>query len=351
MKKPYLVLPAFFLLMFCAAILLVAEEKKIPPMPGAVSSNAVAGIKGGLELYSLMGIGPRKTWDDITNKVYVLRLASAKWSEGRPVPGVAGRLGASAVGAKGKIFLFGGYVVDKDGKEITVSDVNGYVPEEHRWYRGSDIPTPVDQAVIGVTHDRFIYLIGGRARNGPINLVQIYDVEKNTWSQGTPFPGPPVFGHAGGVAEETIVYVDGAMKNPAEGVPYIASDQCWVGKIDHKDPGKIEWKKLPPHPGAARFGIAGGGAAEKDRRIFFSGGTASPHDFKGLGYDGKPAEVLPVSFAFDLHHNQWQTVSQDTFDPRTDSRGIVASPIGPVVMGGMVKGQIVTSRVVALIDK
>jgi len=156
MKK----LPAFLLPVLCAVFLLAADQPKIPAMPGAVSSNAVASLKNGLEIYSLMGIGPKKTWDDITNQVYILRLASGKWTEGRAVPGVAGRLGASAMGTKGQVFLFGGYVVDGQGSEITVGDVNSYVPEDHRWYRAADIPIPVDSAVIGMNHDRYIYLVG-----------------------------------------------------------------------------------------------------------------------------------------------------------------------------------------------
>ena len=140
-------------------------------------------------------------------------------------------------------------MVDGQGNEFTVGDVNAFLPDEHKWYRGEDIPVPVDRAVIGENHDRYIYLVGGRSKNGPVNNVQVYDAEKNTWSQATPLPGTPVFGHAGGLVDDAIVYVDGARKNPADGAPYVASDECWMGKIDKKDPNKIEWSKLPPHPG------------------------------------------------------------------------------------------------------
>src|SRR5580658_614026 len=94
MKK----LSAFILLLpLCAAIPLgAADEPKFPSMPGAVSGNAVATLKGGFELFSMMGVGPRKTWDDITNQVYVMTLAHTKSHQGRPVPGVGGRVGASA---------------------------------------------------------------------------------------------------------------------------------------------------------------------------------------------------------------------------------------------------------------
>ena len=340
-------LPFLFLPVLCAVFLLAIDQPKIAPMPSAVSSNAVAAIKGGLEVYSLMGVGPKKTWDDITNKVYVLHLSSAKWSEGRAVPGVGGRLGASAVGVKNQIFLFGGYLVDAQGNEIIVGDVNAYLPDSRKWYSGADIPVPVDSAVIGLDHDHFIYLVGGRSKNGPVNLVQVYDMERNTWSQATPFPGTPVFGNAGGVAEGTIVTIDGAKKNTDAGIPYVASDECWMGKIDKKDPTKIEWSKLPAHPGPARFGIVAG-AGEKDRRILFSGGTTAPHNFKGVNYDGQPAEVSPLTFSFDVHSKQWETVEQDTLDVRTDTRGIVSTPVGPMVVGGMVKNTAASARALVL---
>jgi N-acetylneuraminic acid mutarotase len=337
----------FLLPALCAVFLLASDQPKIPPLPVAVTGNAVTSLKNGIEVYSLMGIGAKKTWDDISNKMYILRLKSGKWIEGRPVPGVAGRLGASAISARGKVYVFGGYTVDGQGTELIVSDVNSYLADERHWYRAADLPVPVESAVIGVTHDRYIYLIGGRSSNGPINLVQVYDVEKNTWSEATPSPGTPVFGHAGGVAEETIVYVDGAKK---EGSAYIASDECWMGKIDKKDPDKIEWSKLPPHPGPGRFGIVAG-AAEHDHRIFFSGGTTTPHNFKGLAADGKPAGLSPVTFAFELHGNRWETVEADTYDVRADERGIAFTPLGPLIIGGTQQDSALSARVLVLPKK
>jgi N-acetylneuraminic acid mutarotase len=337
----------FLLLAFC--LQLSADEPKLPNMPTAVSSNAVASLKGGLELYSLMGIGPKKTWNDVSNKIYILHLTSTKWMEGKPVPGVAGRLGAAAVGAKGHIYVFGGYVLDGQGNQITVSDVNAYVPDEHRWYRGNDIPVPVDQAVIGLNRDRYVYLIGGRSKSGPVNNVQVYDVERNAWSQATPFPGPPVFGHAGGITDEEIVYADGAMKNPAAGAPYVASQECWLGKIDHKDPNKIEWSKLPAHPGPAHFGMAGG-VADKGK-ILFSGGTAVPHDFKGNGYDGKPAEASQVTFVYEMHGSKWQVLNDKTPDARLDGRGVINTPAGAVILGGLAENSSTMAQATILTRK
>lgn len=335
--------PVLLLPVLCAVVLLATDKPKFPPMPVEVAGNAVVALHGGLEIYSFMGIGPKKTWDDVTSKGYMLRLSSGKWTEIRAVPGVAGRLGASAIGIKGQIFIFGGYVVDAQGNELTVGDVNSYLTDVRRWYRGEDIPVPVDSAVIGLDHDRYVYLVGGRSKHGPVNKVQVYDTQKNTWSEATAFPGTPVFGHAGGLTDGVIVIADGARRNSGEGPAYVASDECWMGKIDHKDPNKIEWSKLPPHPGDARFAIVAG--AVKDHRILFSGGTTTPHNFKGVGYDGKPSEISPVTFAFDIRGNRWDEISEDTFDARSDSRGIVVTPIGALIVGGMVSNQSLTARV------
>jgi N-acetylneuraminic acid mutarotase len=348
MRKPF-----FFLLPVLATVLLEAvDQSKIPPIPKAVTSNAVASLRGGVEVYSLMGIGARKTWDDVTNKMYVLPLKSGKWMEAKPVPGVAGRLGASAIGAKNKVYVFGGYLLDGQGGQFIVGDVNTYLADEHRWYRAADLPVPVDSAVIGVSHDRYIYLIGGRSKHGPVNNVQVYDVERNTWMEATPFPGAPVFGHAGGVADDVIVFVDGARADPSgqNASAYVASDQCWMGKIDKKDPGKIEWSKLPPHPGPGRVGIVAG-AGEREHRILFSGGTTAPHDFKGFDARGNPAELSPVTFAFELHGDHWETISEQTEDVRADGRGIAFTPIGPLIIGGTAKDSAISARVLALPKK
>jgi hypothetical protein len=152
------------------------------------------------------------------------------------------------------------------------------------------------------------------------------------------------------VADDAIVYVDGAKRDPADAGKYVVSEECWIGRIDKKDPNKIEWSKLPAHPGPGRFGIVAG-AGEHDHRILFSGGTTELHDFKGLGTDGKPPEVSLMTFAFELHGNRWETVEEDTEDVRADSRGIAFTPIGPLVVGGMLKNSAISGRVLVLPKK
>jgi N-acetylneuraminic acid mutarotase len=292
-----------------------------------------------------MGIGPGKTWKDVSNAAYELDTATGKWKELHPVPGTAGRLGAAAIGARGQAYIFGGYVLDGQGGETTLRDVNVYLPEHQRWFHGEDIPVPVDDTVIGVHSDRYIYLISGWSKTDAVNNVQVYDAEKNTWAQATPIPGRPVFGHAGSLVGDTIIFIDGAYRNPSGSQPrYLASDQCWMGKVDHHDPTKIQWSKIEPHPGTARYRIAAG-ASERDQKIYFSGGTSNPYNYNGIGYDGQPSQPSAVTFAWDVKSGKWETLDDDTPRATMDNRGLAAIHEGLVVAGGMDKEQKVTAQV------
>ena len=338
------------------------SELKLPSMPAPVSNSAVASThpgETGQKIFSFMGMGAKKTWDAVTNRAFEMDLKTGLWEEKRSLPGVVGRLGASAVAVSGQVFIFGGYVLDRDGSETTLSDLNVYVPFEDRYYRGKDIPVPVEDAVVGLFHERFIYVIGGRSKGEAVRNVQIYDTEEDTWSQGTPLKGNPVFGHAGAILGDTIIYVDGAYRNPEaaglnnvpKNVPkYVTSSECWMGKIPtgkHADVTQIEWTKLPEHPGNARFRIAAGVGPEerKGGHIYFSGGTDSPYDYNGVGYDGKPSEPSGVTFEFDLKSGGWVTIEESTPGAVMDTRSVAVAGHNLILVGGMEKGQSVTAKV------
>jgi hypothetical protein len=352
---------AFFTALFCLIFinpLNAADEAKFSPLPVPLSNNAVAISHdfGESRIFSFMGIGPKKTWDAVTASAYELNPDTGKWKELRPVPGVAGRLGASAVALHEQVFIFGGYVVDGQGGETTVPDLNVFVPGENRYYRGKDIPVPVADAVVGVYRDRYILVVGGRstAELGAVSNVQIYDTDKDLWMQGTPIPGTPVFGHAGAIVGDTIVFVDGARKNTGGANPqYVTSGDCWMGKLPTSKKGditKIEWSQIVAHPGSARFRIAAG-AGTVDRRggkIYFSGGSDTPYDYNGIGYNGRSAEPSALTFAYDVYSQQWETVNDDVSEPTMDHRGLLVMGHRLVVMGGMRFSQQVTGNVTVI---
>ena len=152
--------------MFLGGSLFAADQPKFEPLPVPISNNAVASVKsrGSLLLYSMMGMGPKKTWDAISNSGYMIDSESryrqmglrcmrfrGRWDVWRP------RRSAPA----SIFFLFGGYVVDAQGGETTLPDVNAYEPLTDRWFRAEDMPVAVDDSVAGAL-SRPLHLPGGR---------------------------------------------------------------------------------------------------------------------------------------------------------------------------------------------
>jgi hypothetical protein len=328
-------------------------ERKWTPLPVPLSNNAVAAAKVNkrLVVFSFMGIGAQKTWNAISNQAFGLDTETGKWSEVRPVPGPSGRLASSAVTVKDVIYLLGGYTVDGRGEETSVRSVEMLLPSKGIWYRGADMPVPLDDSVVGVYRDRYIYTVSGWSSNHAVPNVQVYDAEKDRWQQATPIPGTPVFGHSGGIVDDTIVYCDGAHTNPAGPSPkYVPVDECWMGKIDHHDVTKIQWSKLPNHPGTARYRMAAGDS-EGDHRVYFTGGTDNPYNFDGVGYDGRPSEPSPMTFAYDLKASKWEVIHEKTPSPTMDNRGLIVTSQGLITIGGMEAGQKVTSRLNLILRK
>lgn len=342
---------ALFLTATCLC-LPTSGAQELQPLPSPVTNNALTWVhvQGQDLVYSLMGLGAGKSWNDVTNAANALNVGYDKWTTIRPVPG-PGRLGASAASAREQVFVLGGFVPDQSGSQAIVADVSVYDPIGLRWYRGPDLLTEARDAAVGVFRDRYIYIIGGFTKNGPTNAVQMYDVQTQRWQQATPLAGSPVFGHAGAVVGDSIIYIDGAVRNPDGAKPaYVASNECWIGKIDHRHPERIAWSKLPLHPGDARYRIASGGS-DKDGRAYFAGGSANIYDYDGVGPDGTPAEPSAQVFAYNLKSNAWETIPVKDIAPTMDHRGLAVTSDGLIVVGGMGKSQKVTAAVSLLQKK
>ena len=185
-----------------------------------------------------------------------------------------------------------------------------------------------------------------RIKDDTVHNVQVYDTEKDRWMEATPIPGTPVFGHAGAIVGNTIVYLDGAYKNPSGASPkFVASSECWMGKITKHDPTKIEWTQTFCASGQRPLSHRRWGVRERRQQIYFSGGSDNPYNYNGTGYNGQPSEPSPVTFAFNVRSGHWQTVSDNTPDPTMDHRGLLVTHRGLILVGGMEKGQQVSAQV------
>jgi N-acetylneuraminic acid mutarotase len=326
-------------------------EEYLPQLPEAVSNNAVALLAGddGVHLYSMLGLGSGKTWRDTSSAAMHYTSADGgvdgSWQKFESVPGGQGRLAASAVTVGNAVYVFGGYTVAQDGSEQSVPAVYSLQRETGQWQHFSDMPVPVEDSVLLAYQDRYIYLISGWHDLGNVNLVQVLDTATGTWQQATPWPGAPVFGHAGGIAGNRFVICDGVQiiyEAGAGSRKFLPSQQCWTGKISAGNFREISWQPIETHPGLPRYRMAAGG--EGKGRVIFAGGSVNPYNFNGMGYDGNPSQPEASVFSYNFNKDQWKchgNLSTATMD----HRGLPGHKGWFYLIGGMTKNQEVSTRV------
>ena len=150
------------------------------------------------------------------------------------------------------------------------------------------MPVPVDDSVALVYANRYIYLVSGWHDTANVNLVQVFDAEDNRWFQATMYPGAPVFGQSGGIADNKMVVCDGVkiVVDETEQRSFAASPECFYGRIHKDEITRITWQKLPHHSGTALYRAAAAGAMRNGGEIVFAGGSDNPYNYNGIGYNG-----------------------------------------------------------------
>ena len=309
-----------------------------PSLPAPVTNNAVAALEidGAVAVFSFLGLDSSKLWGGVTDAAYRWDVDSGAWRTIEPVPG-PGRLASTAQVVKGLIYVIGGYTVAEDGEERSLPNVDVYDPVSERWSRAADIPIPTDDAVAGVWADSLIVLVSGWHDTGNVPDVQIFDPAANRWTSSTPIAGVPVFGHAGGVAGNSVVYVDGVAVVDAE-PRYASAPGAWVGRLDT---GGIEWSEAARHPGPALYRAAGGTV---DGLILLVGGTDNPYNYDGIGYDGVPSDPIRQVLAFSPLNADWRRLTPPPV-ATMDHRNLGVSGGFVFLVGGMHADQIVSDNV------
>jgi len=326
-------------------------DTEVPGMPVPVSNNAVAVIGDddgdGFEFYSFLGLGEGKTWRDISNRAFRYDSRAKAWMEIEAVPG-SPRLAGTAIGVNGAVYVMGGYTVAEDGSEKSDPGVYRFDPGSQSWSELSAMPVPVDDSVSLAYRGRYIYLVSGWHDTDNVDKVQVYDTVTDTWQAVTPYPGTPVFGHAGGMAGERMVICDGVKVVPPEEEggrrSFEASPECWLGTVSASDVTVIEWEPLEHHPGPALYRMAAVGTKTGGPRVLFAGGSDNPYNYDGTGYDGEPSTPVATVFSFDLETLEWRR-HEDLETPVMDLRGLLESRDGFFMLGGMTADQTVTNRV------
>lgn len=285
------------------------EFETLARLPQPMSNNAVAlAVVGDRpRLFSLFGLERGKTWRHVRSSAWMLDTQEKGWRQLPDPPGASGRLAAAAVAAAGSVWVFGGYTVAADGVEVSTPEVYRLDPVSGLAALATEMPVPVDDAVVMTYRDRYIYLVSGWHDEDNVDLVQVLDTRTLEWSEATPWPGAPVFGHAGGLSRDQMVVCDGVRTETRPGDDkrrFVASKECWLGRIDSEDHRQIAWQPLPVHPGRSRYRMAAAGDGK--RWVVFAGGADNPYNYDGIGYDGRPAHASRDVFLFDFDSGSWR---------------------------------------------
>ena len=149
----------------------------------------------------------------------------------------------------------------------------------------------------------------------------------------------PVFGAAGAVVGDQIVYIDGA--RATGGQPgYALHRGDWMGSLDPSSPGTVTWTTLPEHPDPALYRAASGTLGNL---VLFVGGTQNPYNYDGIGYDGNPSEPIRQVLAYAPGASDWRNLAAPpiaSMDHRT--LGVAGGLV--FLVGGMEAGQRVSSK-------
>lgn len=293
---------------------------------------------------SALGLAPGKRWSDVVSDAWAYDPRGRVWTELPAVPG-PGRLASAAVSVGGEAWVIGGYTVAEDGTEVSAPGID--ILRAGTWTAGPTMPIPVDDAVAGLWRDRWLVLVSGWSNDDNVAAVQLYDVERGTWHEGDPIVGAPVFGHAGALVGDTMVYCGGVRVVPGrEGGKrsFVANSGCYRGVFDGPV-GAVSWTRLPPHRGESRYRMASGSTGAF---VVFAGGTDNPYNYDGVGYDGQPAEPVTDVFAWDVSAKRWVDLPPLP-EASMDHRGLV--PIGDDLMlvGGLDENREPTRRVWRLV--
>lgn len=333
-----------------AAPAVAGPPATLPDLPQPRSNMAVAAVQRdeGVYLVAANGLGAGKTYADLRHSLWVLTPGSDAWTALGSLPVEQGRLASAAVGIGERAFVLGGYTVAADGAEKSTPDVHAVDPVSGAIERLPDMPVPVDDAVALAWRDRYIILVSGWHDVANVRAVQIYDTAQRTWQSATPYPGEPVFGHAGGLVGDDLLICDGvtADRDSSGRSVYALTDACYRGRLDARRVGHIRWEPVAAHPGGARYRMAATGTDRRGPRVVFAGGSDNPYNYDGIGYNGVPAPASDAVISFNFVNGQWQT--HPTAPAATmDHRALVESGGHFHLVGGMRDPQAVSAAVVS----
>lgn len=214
-----------------------------------------------------------------------------RWQEGPRLP--EPRHHPLLVSTGGVIYAFGGATHGGNGGHWQAKQDVYTLKRDGGWTKLTDMPVPQTEAVVAEYEGR-IHVIGGRtprqagasawAEYRDVNWHYIYDIAKNSWSEGAPLPAPRNSAAVGVI--DGFIYVAGGR----------TMDGGNIDNLDRYDPVTNRWESLQPMPyagGGLNGAVAGG-------QFYVFGGEM-------LGVKGAEG-VLGYSVRYNPADNTWQSL-------------------------------------------
>lgn len=176
----------------------------------------------------------------------------------------------SVVAADGRLFVLGGFV----GAQV-VDLVEVYEPGADAWSTGTPLPVPmhhINAAVVG----RQIYVTGflQTLQFTPDGRTFVFDLDTQTWSDGTPLPTGREVGASGVAVAQDRLYVFGGLQ----------ASQA-VAEAQYFDlTGELGWVPIADLP-SARDHMYGASAGGEVFAVGGRGGSIGAHSTEVLRYD------------------------------------------------------------------
>jgi N-acetylneuraminic acid mutarotase len=186
----------------------------------------------------------------ITRRVEAYSLKTDRWRRVAPYPVF---IHHPSVVSVGEVL----YVVGGNGWRITpYGYVFAYHPEEDRWIRKKDMPTPRGALGAAIV-DGKIYAVGGGTNHVARSELEVYDPWSDTWKKLTPMPTP---------REHLAVATAGGYVFAMGGYTKSLSECLKVNEM--YDPKTDTWEKRAPLP----LATSGFAAVGLGKSIFIFGG-------------------------------------------------------------------------------
>lgn len=311
-------------------------------LPIKTTNQAVSegSINNKTYLFSFGGLDSTKLFSGIHQRSFRFDIENELWTEIQPLPDSLGKIANAASRVNDTIYIIGGYHVFANGSEKSSNKVHRFDIKNNVFFKdGAPIPIPIDDHVQVIWKNKLIYIITGWSDKKNVANVQIYNPQKNSWSEGTHVPNNHIyksFGASGTIIGDTIYYFGGA----AMGKNFPIQNYMRKGVINPNNPTKIKWSHQVIDSLTTGYRMA---ATKFNNTPYWFGGSSNTYNYNGIAYD-KSGGVNPNQRILSINNKKFNILFNKNIS--MDLRGIAdINDSIKYIIGGIEKNQNVSNKV------